>query len=88
MCQNPKATNNFLPPLISHSTPASISSILPQSSSNLDTDHGDMIDETIKHFTHTINQTLLTSNVSSATTNKVSNDLPMRACQTYNQPQM
>ena len=35
-----------------------------------------MIDETIKHFTHTINQTLLTSNTCNTCTNKVSNDPP------------
>ena len=72
--QNPKATNNCLPPLISQNTPTSISSISPQSTSDLDTDHGDMIDKTIKHVTHTINQTLLTSNISNATDNKASND--------------
>ena len=50
--QNPKATNNCKPPPINQSTPTSISSISPQSSLDLDTDHGDMIDETIKHVTH------------------------------------
>ena len=34
-----------------------------------------MIDKTINYVTHTINQTLLASNVSSATANKASNDL-------------
>ena len=80
----PKSTNNCLSPPISQNTPASISSILPQSSSDLDTDHGDMIDETMKHVTHTINQTLLTSNVSSTTTNKASNDPPIKIYQAYN----
>ena len=47
--KNPKATNNCLPPPINQSTLASISSISGKSSSQLDTDHGDMIDETIKH---------------------------------------
>ena len=74
--QNPKATNNYLPPPISQSTPTSICSIWPQSSLDLDTDHGDMIDETIKYVTHTINQTLLTSNASNTNTNKVSNYPP------------
>ena len=60
--QNTKATINYLPQPVSQSTQASISSISPQSSSDLDTDHGDMIDETIKQVRHTINQTLLTSN--------------------------
>ena len=72
--KNPKATNNCLPLPIIQSTPASITSISPQSSSDPDTDHGDMIDDTIKHVTPTINQTLMTSNVSNTCTNKTSND--------------
>ena len=55
--QNPKATNNCLPSPIYQSTPSSISFFLPQSSLDLDTDHGDMIDEIIKHVMQTINQT-------------------------------
>ena len=72
---NQKATNNCLPPSISQSTPVSISSISPESSSDLDTGHGDTIDETIKHVKHTINQTLLTSSITNATANKASNGL-------------
>ena len=72
--QNPKATNNYLPSPISLSTPASISSISPQSSSDLDTNHGDKRYETIKQVTHTINQILLTLNTCNTSTNKVSND--------------
>ena len=34
-----------------------------------------MIDETIKHVTHKINQTLLTSNTCNTSTNKISNNL-------------
>ena len=67
--QNPKATNYCLLPPISQSIPASFSSISPQSSSDLVTDHGDMIDKTIKHVTHIINEILLTSNVSNTTKN-------------------
>ena len=37
-----------LPPPINQSTPASVSSILPQSSSDLDTDQDEFIDEKIK----------------------------------------
>ena len=37
--QNPRATNSYLPPPLNQSTPASISSISPQSSMDLDTDH-------------------------------------------------
>ena len=72
--KNPKASNNCLPLPISQSTPASISSISPQSSSDLDTNHADMIDKTIKHATHAITQTLLTSNVSNTSTNKASDN--------------
>ena len=56
--QNPIATCNYLPPPISQRTPASISSISSQSSSELDTDQGDMIDKTIQHVTQTLKQTL------------------------------
>ena len=86
--QNQKAINNCLPPPISQCTLASISSISPQSSSDLDTDHGDMIDETIKHITHTTNQTLLASNIGNTTTDKASSDPPMTISQTYNQSKM
>ena len=50
--------------------PASVSPVSPQSSSELDTNHGDMIDETIKHVTQTINQTLMTSDPYNTNTNK------------------
>ena len=50
--------------------PVSISSISPHSSLELDTDHGYMIDETIKHVTHTLNQTLMTSKPCNTYTNK------------------
>ena len=74
--QNPKATNNCIPAPVNQSSPASISPISPQSRSDLGTDHGDMIDETIKHVTQTIEQTLLTSNVSNTSTNRICNDPP------------
>ena len=69
--QNPKTTNNYLPAPVGYSTPASISSISPQSSSYLDTNHGDMIDDIIKQVTHTINQNLLTSNAGNNSTNSL-----------------
>ena len=56
--QNLKSTNH-LPTPLGQSTPASISPVSPQSSLELDTDHGDMIDETIKHMKQTLNQTLI-----------------------------
>ena len=49
-------TTNYIPPPIRQSTPASTSSIAPESSLELDTNHCDVIDETIKHVTHTHNQ--------------------------------
>ena len=52
--KNPKATNNSLSPPISQNTPTSIISTSPQSSLDLDTDHGDMTDET-KSRSHTHN---------------------------------
>ena len=56
-------TKDSLPPPIHQITPEAISSISAQSSSGLDTDQGDMIDETIKHVTHKLNQTILTSDI-------------------------
>ena len=87
--QNSKITNICLPPPINQSTPASVGSILPQSSSDLDTDQGDIIDETIKQVTQSINQTLLATNVGSSTTNIAPNDHPTQQYpQTYNPPKM
>ena len=73
--QNPKTTS-YLPPPVSQSTPASISSISSQSSSEPDTDHSDMIDETIKHVTHTFNQTLRTPSPCNISTNRDSINPP------------
>ena len=84
-------TTNHLPPIISQSTPASINSISPQSRSELDTNHGDMIDETIKHVTQTHNQILMTSNQHSTNTltQKRPHDAPATTIPlTYNQPKM
>ena len=54
---------------INQSTPASVSSILPQSSSDLDTDQGDIIDETIKQVAQSINQTMLKTSRSNPISN-------------------
>ena len=75
--QNPKAPNKCIPLPMSQSTPASIISISTQSNSDLDSHHGDMIDETIKQVLHTINQTLLTSNINNTRKNEVPNVPPM-----------
>ena len=56
--QNSKHNGMCLPLPIHQSTPASVSSILPQSSSDLDMDQGDIIDETIKQIAQRVNQTL------------------------------
>ena len=57
--QNSKINGIFLPPPINQSTLASVSIILPQSSSDLDTDQGEIIDETIKEVVQSDNQMLL-----------------------------
>ena len=60
---NPTPTNKSLPPPIHQSILEAISSISAQSSSELDTAQGDVIDETIKHVTHKLNQTILTPDI-------------------------
>ena len=57
--QNSKVKGVCLPPPINQCTPVSVSSILQQSTSDLDTDHGDIIDETIKQVAQSVNWTLL-----------------------------
>ena len=74
--QNSKGNGICLPPPINQSTPASVSSILPQSSSDLDTDQGDIIDETIKQVTQAVNQTLLKTSTDNPTINLTQNDPP------------
>ena len=58
-----------LPLPINQSTPALGSTILPQSSSDLDTDQGGIIDEMIKQVVQTVNQTLLKTTTGSPTSN-------------------
>ena len=53
-------TFNSLPPYICQSTLEASSSIAAHTSSELDTGQGEMIDETIKHGTHKLHQTILT----------------------------
>ena len=67
--QNVKFTSH-LPTPLSQSTSASISPVSPQWSSELDTNHGDMIDETIKLVTQTLNQTLIMPNPCNTKTNR------------------
>ena len=62
--QNLKVNGMCLPAPIHQSTPASVNSISPQSTSDLDTDQGDIKDETIKQAAQSINQTLLKTSTS------------------------
>ena len=57
--QNSKINGICLPQPINQSTPVLVSSISPQSSSDLDTDQSDIIDNTIKQVARSVNQMLL-----------------------------
>ena len=72
--QNSNVNGICLPPPINQSTPALFSSISPQSSSDLDTDQGDMIEETIKQVTWSVNQTLLKTSTGNPTSNLTKNN--------------
>ena len=54
----------------------SVNSILPQSSSDIDTDQSDIIDETIKQVAQSVNQTLLKTSTGNPTSNLTLNDSP------------
>ena len=71
--QNSNINNICLPPPRNHSTPASVSSILPQSSSDIDTDHGEFINKAIKQAAQSINQSLLKTPVGNPTSNLTPN---------------
>ena len=60
---SPTTTNNSFPPSICQSTPEANSPTSAQSSSELDTDQGYMIDETIKQVMHILHQTILTCDI-------------------------
>ena len=74
--QNSKVNGICLPPPVNQSTPASGSFISPQSSSDLDTDQGDVIDETIKQVAQLVNQMLLKTSTSNPINNLTQNDPP------------
>ena len=74
-----------LPPPINQSTPASVSSILPQSSSELDTDQGDIIDKIIKQVAQSVNQTLLKTSTGNHISSLTQNDPHMTMLQTNRQ---
>ena len=58
-----------LPPPINQCTSASVSSISPQSNSDLDTDQSKIIDETIKQVVQSVNQMLLKTTTGNPTSN-------------------
>ena len=59
---------------IYQSTPVLLSSISPKSSSDLDTDQDDIIDETIKQVAQSVNQMLLKKSTGNPTSNLFQND--------------
>ena len=63
-----------LPPPINQSIPALASSILPQSSSDLYKDQGDITDKTIKQVVHAVNQMLLKTTTDNSTNPLTSSD--------------
>ena len=67
--QNLKKNGIWPPPPINQSTPASVNTLLPQSSSDLGTDQVEIIDDTIKQDVQTVNQTLLQITTGSPTSN-------------------
>ena len=74
--QNSTVHGICLPPPINQIIPALVSSILHQSSVDLDTDHGDIIDKTIKQVTQSVNQILLKTSIGNPTNNLTQNDTP------------
>ena len=67
---------NCFPPPINQSTSVSGSSILPESSSDLDTDQGVIIHETIKQVAQSVNQTILKTSTSNPISNLTQNHPP------------
>ena len=74
--QNYKINGICLPPPINQSTPVLVSSLLPQWSSDLDTDQGDIISETIKQVAQSVNQTLSNPSTGIPTSYLTPNDSP------------
>ena len=64
-----KINDICLPPPINQSTAALVSSVSPQSISDLDTDQGEIIDETIKQVAQSVNQMLLKTTTGNSTSN-------------------
>ena len=74
--QNSEMNGICLPPPVNQSTPASGSSILPQPSSDFDTDQGDIIDNTIKQVAQSVNQMLLRTSQGNPISNLTPNNPP------------
>ena len=74
--QNSKVDGICLPPPMNQSTPALVSSILPQSSSDWDTDQGDIKDEAIKQVAQSVYQMLLKTSTGNSTSNITPSDFP------------
>ena len=68
--------NLNLPPPISQSTPASVNTISPKSSSNLDKDQGEAINETLRKVVQTFNQIMLMTTAGKPTSNLDSKYVP------------
>ena len=65
-----------LTPPVNQSTPALVSSISPQSSSDLDTDQGDLMEETIKQVAQSLHQMLLKISTGNPISSLTQNDPP------------
>ena len=65
-----------LPPPINQSTPALVSTILPHSSSDLDTDQGEIIDKILKQVSQRVNKMLLKTTTGNPASNLDSSDTP------------
>ena len=74
VCQNLKVNGICLPLSINQSSPVLVSSIFPQSGSNLDTEKGDIKDETIKQVAQSVNQMLFMTSTDNPTSNLTQNN--------------
>ena len=74
--QYKKLEEKNVPTTPSQSTPALVSTILPQSISDTDIDQGENINETLKKVAQTFNQSLLMTTAGNPTSNLDSNKIP------------
>ena len=71
-----KLNGMCLPPHVIQGTPASANSILPQSSSDLDTDQDDIKDEKICQVAQSVKQMLLKTSTGNSVSTLTQNDPP------------